>query len=307
MAFMKKSVVLLFSSLLGLFVFLFVITASRVGPVEIYLVDAPSPKNPQPNVFRFVNLNMLHGFPDFRELPARLDLIIEELERLKVDAVCLQEVPWTRSTGSTAAILSDILNMNYAYLPANGNRKTILFAEGVAILSAYPIKDVQFTELSPHAGFFEHRVALSARVITPNGAIRVVCTHLTNGESEINFGQVQSLYDFTVKFYEPLIIAGDFNAREDEPQILNLQEKWTDVYRATHPFDPGLTCCIDDLHNPDDPMEERIDYVYMSQGKDINILASKSEVIFASPYRVGSSWLWASDHAGLYAEFDLKR
>ncbi len=301
----NRLLVFLFLSLLVLLLFLFVITASQVGPVEFHYADLSTPGDQNSHLFRFVNLNMLHGFPGFRDLPTRVDLIGEELDRLSASVVCLQEVPWTRITGSTASILSDKLAISYVYLPANGNRKTILFSEGVAILSKYPISDVQYSELSPRAGFFEHRVALSVSIETFIGKIRIVCTHLTNGESDINLGQIQSLYDFSSKFHEPLIIAGDFNAREDEPQIKYLQEKWTDVYRATHPRDPGLTCCIDDLYDPDDILEVRIDYIFISPGKDIKIKTHDIEVIFDSPQRVNSGLIWASDHAGLYAEFVL--
>ena len=44
---------------------------------------------------RVVDLNMLHGFPDFKDLPLRIDLIAGEIRRLDADVVLLQEVPWT--------------------------------------------------------------------------------------------------------------------------------------------------------------------------------------------------------------------
>lgn len=301
----KRLPVFLFLPLLVILLLLFVTTASQVGPVEFHYANVPTPGDQNFLLLRFVNLNMLHGFPGFRDLPTRVDLIGEGLDRLSASVVCLQEVPWTRITGSAASILSEKLAMSYVYLPANGNRKTILFSEGVAILSSYPISDVEYSELSPRAGFFEHRVALSVSIETFIGRIRIVCTHLTNGESDINLGQIQSLYDFASKFHEPLIIAGDFNAREDEPQIKFLQEKWTDVYRATHPRDPGHTCCIDDLYDPEDTLEERIDYIFISPGKELKIQTREIEVIFDSPQRVNSGLIWASDHAGLYAEFVL--
>lgn len=302
---MKRLLVFLILSLLVLLLILFVTTASKVGPVEIHYVDISTPGHQNSHILKFVNLNMLHGFPSFRDLPSRVDLIVQELEHLSASVLCLQEVPWTRITGSTALMLSEKLAMSYVYLPANGNRKTILFSEGVAILSNYPISDVRYLELSPRAGFFEHRVALSVSIETFIGSIRIVCNHLTNGESDINLGQIQALYAFASKFHEPLIIAGDFNAREDEPQIKYLQEKWTDVFRATHPQDPGLTCCVNDLYDPEDTLEERIDYIFISPGKDLNVQVHEIELIFDSPKQINSGLIWASDHAGLYAEFIL--
>ena len=286
----------------------FVFNASRVGPLEGCLSGCSIPNIDQGTAIRFVSLNMLHEFPYFRYLSARVDLIVDELMRLRVDFVCLQEVPWTLASGSISYIFAEKLGMNYVYLPANGNRKTIIFSEGETILSKYPIEDVQYKELPPRAGFFEHRVALSARILVPDHEIRLICTHLTNGASEINLGQVRSLAEFTDKFVEQtVIVAGDFNATENLPQIQFLQNKWTDVYRMTHPHDPGHTCCVDEIGIPVEMLEERIDYIFIAQGYHSRFRVINSKVILDSPYQSGPGWLWASDHAGLYAEFGLVR
>ena len=62
---------------------------------------------------------MLHGFPKFKFLPERLEMIASEINRLDPDIVLLQEVPWTLKIGSAAEFLAEKTGMNHAYLRAN--------------------------------------------------------------------------------------------------------------------------------------------------------------------------------------------
>jgi hypothetical protein len=69
-----------------------------------------------------LSLNVFHDYPHFEYLPECLDLIAEEIRRLSVDIVCLQEVPWTWEFGNAAELIARQVGMNYVYLRANGNR-----------------------------------------------------------------------------------------------------------------------------------------------------------------------------------------
>ena len=254
----------------------------------------------QDGPLRFLSLNMLHGFPRFAYLDDRLDLIADEIRRLDPDIVCLQEVPW--HWGLAARDLAERTDLNHLYLRANGNRWAILFEEGEAILSRYPLRDVAVTELDPSAGFFEHRVALQATAVTPWGDLRIVSTHLTHGDPAVNEAQAASLIGFvgeTSSGAAPAIVAGDFNARPDSPQVQALlAQGWIDTYRAANPNDPGLTCCSDDLTDPDQALDKRIDYIFFVPG-DGSLEVAASRVIFDRPAETGTGWLWPSDHAGL--------
>jgi endonuclease/exonuclease/phosphatase family metal-dependent hydrolase len=278
-----------------------VLNASRPGSraegcAEGCATAAPRAEGP----LRVLSLNMLHGFPTFAHLSDRLDLIAAEIRRLDPDVVCLQEVPW--HWGSAARDLAERAGFNYLYLRANGNRWTILFEEGEAILSRYPLRDAAATELEGSAGFFEHRVALQATAVTPWGELRVVSTHLTHGDPAVNEAQAASLVAFVASGDAggpPAVVAGDFNARENAPQIRALRAAgWIDTYRAAHPGDPGLTCCTDDLTDPGQVLDERIDYIFLVAG-DGSFRVADSRIILNQPLRSGDGWLWASDHAGL--------
>ncbi|TKJ30509.1 MAG: hypothetical protein CEE40_04740 [Chloroflexi bacterium B3_Chlor] len=250
---------------------------------------------------RVISLNILHGFPRFDRLRKRLDLIAEEVHRQDADIVCLQEVPWAPHIGSAAQYLAARTGLNHVYFRANGNRWTILFEEGEAILSRYPLRDVTFEELQPRAGFFEHRVVLAATAITPWGELLVFVTHLTTGDPLINRSQAKSLMAFVARRgEEPAIVAGDFNAMEDSPGIKAISTQAVDTYRAMHPEDPGFTCCIDDLSSAfPDPPDERIDYVFLFPGKQHRADLASCERVLDQPFHSTDGWQWASDHVGL--------
>jgi endonuclease/exonuclease/phosphatase family metal-dependent hydrolase len=257
---------------------------------------------------RVLSLNMLHGFPQFAHLSPRLDLIAAEIRRHDPDIVCLQEVPWTRRLGSAAADLAQRTGLNHLYLRANGNRRAIFFEEGEAILSRYPLQDAVWVELQPRAGTFEHRVALGATAATPWGDLRVFVTHLTNGDAEVNHQQAASLLAFVqASASGAAVVAGDFNATEGSPQIRALTGHWVDAYRAANPQADGPTCCVDDLQaGPDEPLEKRIDYLFVVAPAGSGVTVHSARRAFEQPFPVADGWLWASDHVGLLVELALQ-
>lgn len=253
---------------------------------------------------RVVSLNMLHGFPDFKDLPVRMELIAQEIRRLDADVVLLQEAPWTVRTGNVAKSLAGELGYNYLYYRSEGNKWLIFFEQGEAILSRFPLKNPVFTRLSPRVNIFETRVALGAVALTPWGQVTVVDTHLTDQDPQKNFGEAQSLRKFVQAQPGALkVVAGDFNAREDSPQIRLLSAEWRDAFRAAHPGEAGLTCCSDDLKaaHPD-PLEERIDYIFLAGGSGTAGRVISISRVFDEPFQQGNGWQWASDHVGLMLE-----
>ncbi len=292
--------------ILGLLVLVWILNVSRAGvAVEGCPVGCATVAQRADGPLRVMSLNVLHDFPHFQHLSQRLDLIAEEIRRQDADLVCLQEVPWALRLGSGARYLAERAGMNYLYLRANGNRHAILFEEGEAILSRYPLRESAFTELKPRPQFFEHRVALAATAATPWGEVRVVVTHLTTGPAGVNHAQAQSLLAFVAAQGEdPAIVAGDFNAVEESPQIRLLGQQWTDTYRAIHPAERGETCCVDDLTaGPDEPLEKRIDYLFLVPGTGATLSVVGSQRVLDQPFHTVGGWLWASDHVGLLAAF----
>ncbi len=288
--------------LLGLLAF-YLFNASRPGQrVEGCPSACTVPSARRPGPLRVMDLNMLHGFPDFKSLPARMELIAQEIRRLDADVVLLEEVPWTIRTGSVARSLSSELGYNYLYYRASGNRTLIFFEEGEAILSRFPLQEPRPTILAPPVDLFERRVALSAIVSTPWGDLTLVVTHLTDKAPQKNLGQARSLLSFVESLPgDRKVVAGDFNASPDSPQINLLSAAWTDTFHALHPDEAGLTCCVDDLSaGPAEPLEKRIDYVFLAGRGDLQIVSVQR--VFTQPFSQAGGWQWASDHIGLLVE-----
>lgn len=277
--------------------------ASRPGSQVEGCFDGCAISVPDPNpALRVISLNILHGFPTFHRLNQRLELIAQELIRLEPDIILLQEVPWTPKTGNAAGFLAGRVGMNYAYLGANGNKWTLLFEEGEAILSRYPLWDLEYIELQPRAGFFEHRVVLHATATTTLGDIDLFVTHLTNGEAEVNQAQSAALQAFVNPPRSHFaIIAGDFNAEPDSQQIQVLQSRWVDAFTLTDLAAGGNTCCIADLTKDSGTPNKRIDYIFLAPGMALPAVVG-AERVFTQAYRIHDQWLWVSDHIGVMVD-----
>jgi endonuclease/exonuclease/phosphatase family metal-dependent hydrolase len=276
--------------------------ASTAGRRPVGCPQACATRTTRPEVpLRVISFNVLHGFPRFEDLEERLHLAAEEIVRQEADLVLLQEVPWTFRVRDGARLLARQTGFNYLYLRAQGNRRAILFDDGVAILSRFPLENPASVELLPREGFFEPRVALYAVAVTPFGRLPLVVTHLAGSDPAVNRGQAAALQEFVAsQTAGPAIVAGDFNATPDSPQITSLTREWIDAYAAAHPGEPGLTCCIDDLRAPpSEPLEERIDYVFFLPGNDLRVVYAQR--VFDRPFPFADGWLWASDHVGLLA------
>jgi endonuclease/exonuclease/phosphatase family metal-dependent hydrolase len=287
-----------------------VLAASRPGQrVEGCPEGCAAAETRREGPLRVLSFNVLHDFPRFRHLTARLAHIAAAIRELDPDVICLQEVPWR--WGSAAQRLAEELGLNYVYARANGNRWAILFEEGEAILSRYPLRESDCLELEPRADFFQRRVVLRATADTPWGPLRLFATHLTHDNPAANRGQAASLAEFVARSGGgPAVVAGDFNAEEEAPQIQALG--WVDTYRRVHPDDPGYTCCVDDLTGgPDQVLTKRIDYLFFVPGASQgDTSANRARVVSSrrvldGPFRTAGGWLWPSDHVGVLSEIEL--
>jgi endonuclease/exonuclease/phosphatase family metal-dependent hydrolase len=293
---------------IALVIGIWLLNVSRPGSPHGCPQGCASERPRLPGPLRVLSLNVLHGRPDFENLAKRMDIIANEIIAQDADVVLLQEVPWTPNMGEAAQYLAERCGLNYLYLRSNGNRWAILFEEGSAILSRFELRNPSSIELRPRAAFFEHRVVLHAAVATDWGDVDVFVTHLTDGEAEINAGQLTSLRAFvSTTGSAPAVIGGDFNARENEAHIVDLRSDWVDAHLAANPGDPGFTCCIDDLRaDPAENLEKRIDYIFLVPQPSAEIEIRSARTILDEPVYMPYGWQWASDHAGLLVELEIK-
>lgn len=138
-------------------------------------------------------------------------------------------------------------------------------------------------------------------VVAHERPFRVVNTHLDPYDPTIRQAQAQELLEGPLDAAMPVVLMGDLNAQPTQPSIASLldaglRDEWPSVGR-----EPGFTCCHDaDLTNAEPGLDQRIDYVLVSEG----IEATQAELVGAEPGDVVSG-LWPSDHAGVVVELRL--
>jgi exodeoxyribonuclease III len=150
--------------------------------------------------------------------------LVEWLKARKPDIVCLQEIKCQSASFPGEAF--EALGYNVA---VQGQKAF----NGVAILSKFPLEEI--TAVLPGDASDEQARFLSASVSTAEGAIRVVCIYLPNGNPTGT-----DKYSYKIKWMErisaycreqmgheePLVLAGDFNVIPTAADARN-PEAWT--------------------------------------------------------------------------------
>lgn len=172
---------------------------------------------------RLVDLNVLHGYPDFRQQRLRSDHLVAALRALAPDLLVLQEAWIAEGHGDLTARLASELGMGAAFARANGHRRLLGFEEGSAVLSRFPIVRAERRPLRPRQPPWEQRVALVATVDLGCGRqLTVVGTHLAHDAPEVAAAQARHLASLLPPA-EPLILAGDLNAESGTITLLALE------------------------------------------------------------------------------------
>jgi len=140
--------------------------------------------------------------------------------------------------------------------------------------------------------------------------VRVVNTHLEVSSpvllATFQVVQADELIDGPLNTKQPTILLGDLNSKADGTGTAtygNVTEAgFLDVWSATHPGEPGFTCCQDEnLMNPASMHDERIDLV-MTRGPWGHF---SSDILGEDVADKTPGGLWPSDHSGVVATVAL--
>lgn len=188
-----------------------------------------SSRPPAPRTLRVLTYNIHHGEgTDERFDYERLAGVITKLDP---DIVALQEVDrgTERASGvDQTRLLARLCRLHYAFgqaMPHQGGQY------GEAILSRFPIER-SFVHPLPYQLDREPRAALEAVMdIDGLGPISFVGTHLCHQSNELRTLQTQRLGQlFPAQKGQPVILAGDFNARPgSDPMNVLLDAGWIDT------------------------------------------------------------------------------
>ncbi len=276
--------------------FVYAVLSNEAGDVTV-MHQLPPVAGPV-NTLRIVTLNVLHGFPDFKDQEKRFRSTLREFRGLKADILVLQEAWSTRNHGSMAERLAKELGMNYAYARANGSLALLGFEEGSAILSRYPLVKARRELLKPKEPFWENRIALLADIDLGGEIVTAVGVHLS---TSIPDTQVKSLLSILPK-KNILFVAGDFNAAPDSDAIM-------DMGRFGHTrVDPkqSRVCYFSDTVNQ--LPKERIDHIFLTPESQRDWVVENSMYILTSLDVQPCDWRpQISDHDAIVVELRRRR
>ena len=231
---------------------------------------------------RLAAFNIAHG----RGLDRRVDLdrTAAVIQRMAAHVVCLQEVDrhfGDRSNNLDQALeLSRALDMQVVFgasvtRSARGGRPR---EYGNAVLSHLPILTHDLHTLPSGKGQ-EERSAQRVLLELDGGALWVINTHLSHQSIDDRAAQARAVRGLIDDQMGTAVIAGDFNADNDAPELAalaDLRDAWTECGRGdggTHP-----------AHRP----SKRLDHVLCSSG----VIAASSQVLSSD----------ASDHLPLVVD-----
>jgi len=174
---------------------------------------------------------------------ARMPRVLEFLERVSPDIVCLQE------TKVVDELFPRGVFEDAGYQVAFHGQKTY---NGVAILSKSNIEDV-------HCGFGDALFDQEARVIAATvGDVMVLNLYVVNGKEvdhekfQYKLGWMQCLRDYIDEFFprnEKVVVCGDFNVTFDARDVYD-PEKWEGKIHCSEPERAALKTLTDlDLHD----------------------------------------------------------
>lgn len=256
-----------------------------------------APAGAQPaDTLTVVTLNIWH---DQQDWPRRLGLILDTLGSERPDVICLQEVLQKEGLPNQATTLGDGLGYDVTFVSVDGSESPKRY--GNAILSRHPILGTNETKLEP---LDDYRVAAHARVDVAGRPLDVYCTHLhhTGEGGATRATQLRDLLGFIGATRDeapgavPLVLAGDFNAPPDAPELRLLADRFADAYATTHPDQVGVL--VTTLNPALGHTPRRIDYLFYE--RDAALTPLDTRILFTTP---AADSTWASDHFGVVGRF----
>lgn len=244
-------------------------------------VSADPSKAGQPIRLKVLSYNLRFG-----EL-ASLEELAAFIKAHNPDIVALQEVDCRTQRELTPAQhgkdFATELGFRTGMLTAYG--KTIPYAGGyygIAILSKYPLAKVERIYLPKTENGREQRAVLVADIEVREGEyVTFACTHLDYTNSAERIVQVAKLNEILGDRPYPVIVAGDFNARPDAPEIQFGMRNWKQLSDGQ----PTI---------PADEPRSTIDYIF-------GYPSDKWRLVGAETYRIQ-----LSDHLPVSAIVELR-
>jgi len=267
-------------------------------------MTVPADDTPQPRVptltggtgLGVVTLNLYHDAADW---PLREPLIVSELRALRPDVIALQEVLQHEGLPNQAGTLAQALGYEWRFFSTDPPGQARRY--GNALLTRRPIIDHSERRLRPDE---DNRIAGHLRIELDGYPVAVYVTHLhwKPEGGAIRRRQVQDLLAFIhdTRHGAAVVIAGDFNAEPDAPELSALHRAgYADAYGQRHP--QVLAGSVTTVNPAFFDFRARIDHIFYATQA---LRADSAEIVLNQADAAGTS---PSDHFGLYARLTWQR
>jgi endonuclease/exonuclease/phosphatase family metal-dependent hydrolase len=256
--------------------------------------------------------------PFSRDFSARMGEIADRLPELGVDVMAFQEV-WTADARRALTAVGPRAGLPYVW-----HNEASVGGSGLLVLSRFPIVEVRFErfrlrgdpEQLDQGEYLSGKGFARLRLATPEGFISVVDTHLharysTQASHQYRahrIGQIVQLAMGLADIEDPLLVMGDFNFGEDDPEhailtgltgmrdaAAEVGERLPTVFRA-NPY-----------RRTKKKPDRRIDLVFLRAGLQHRLQPRAVDRVFDQPFDLDGRLASCSDHAGVLADVELVR
>jgi len=240
--------------------------------------------------FTLVTLNLFHDREDW---PRRRTQIVDTLRKLRPDAIALEEVIQREGLQNQAQWLADELGYQWHFVSTDAAGSPLRY--GNALLTRRPVIAADTVRLEP---LDDSRTAARLRLDVDGHALNVYVTHLHWRQTPQGRWMRRQQLDDLLRYVHdsadgaPSLIAGDFNASAESPELAALGDGFGDAYRALR---PGRDSDADSTLDPADAKPLRIDHVFFQRER---FRVEDSQRLFQQRDRDG---VRASDHYALLA------
>lgn len=186
------------------------------------------------NIIKVLTFNVLHGATTNGDFD--LDVIAKVIIDADPDLVALQEVDFMTNRVGKLDLATE-LGWRTKMAPLFGRAMQFDGGEyGVAILSKFTYLKTVYVPL-PHSKGMEPRVALIAQFQLLSGdTIQFISTHLSSERDETDrVAQVKKINEMLLAIHQPVILAGDLNAKPGSVPIKLLEDHWQPTYDKSKP------------------------------------------------------------------------
>jgi len=242
-----------------------------------------------------LTLNLYHDREDW---PRRRVQILETLQRLRPDVIALQEVIQREGQQNQAQWLADALGYQWRFVSTDPVGSPMRY--GNALLTRHRVLDAAEIRLRPLA---DSRTALRTRLDIDGRVVDAYVTHLqweqTPAGAAMRGEQLGDLLAWMTGQSDgiPVLLAGDFNASSEAPELAALGSGFEDGYRAVH---PGRDRAADTTLDPASAPPLRVDHLFV-QRERFQVLDSQR--LFQQRDKQG---VRASDHYGVLTTVRLR-